>query len=105
MVVGAEADEVPGVGGTQVEPVDDVVHVQPAGLGASRHPTSLVAEFDEPAGYADPLEETNRGTFAFNRLLDRWILDPVTEGYRWLVPEPGRKAIALAARSRLPRSE
>ena len=53
-------------------------------------------EFDEPAGYPDPLEGTNRGTFAFNRLLDRWILDPVTEGYRWLVPEPGRKAIARA---------
>ena len=51
-------------------------------------------EFDEPAGYPDPLEETNRGTFAFNRLIDRWILDPVTEGYRWLVPEPGRKAIS-----------
>ncbi len=51
-------------------------------------------EFDDPAGYPDPLEETNRGTFAFNRLLDRWILDPVTEGYRWLVPEPGRQAIA-----------
>ncbi len=51
-------------------------------------------EFDEPAGYPDPLEETNRGTFAFNRLIDRWILDPVTEGYRWLAPEPGRQAIA-----------
>ena len=51
-------------------------------------------EFGEPAGYPDPLEETNRGTFAFNRLIDRWILDPVTEGYRWLVPEPGRKAIS-----------
>lgn len=51
-------------------------------------------EFDEPAGYPDPLEETNRGTFAFNRLLDRFILDPVTEGYRFLVPEPGRKAIS-----------
>ena len=51
-------------------------------------------EFDEPAGYPDPLEETNRGTFAFNRQLDRWILDPVTEGYRAIVPEGGRKAIA-----------
>ena len=51
-------------------------------------------EFDEPAGYPDPLETTNRGTFAFNRQLDRWILDPVTEGYRWLVPEGGRQAIS-----------
>ena len=49
---------------------------------------------DAPDGYPDPLEDTNRRTFAFNRQVDRWILDPVTEAYRWAVPEGGRKAIA-----------
>lgn len=49
---------------------------------------------DVPTGYPDPLEETNRGTFAFNRQVDRWILDPVTEAYRWAVPRPARNAIA-----------
>lgn len=55
--------------------------------------------FDEefeagPSGYPDPLEETNRGVFAFNRQVDKWILDPVTEAYRWAVPAPARAAIA-----------
>ena len=49
---------------------------------------------DEPASYPDPFEETNRGVFAFNRQVDRWILDPVTEGYRWVVPKPARNALA-----------
>lgn len=52
-------------------------------------------EFDaEPAGYPDPLESSNRGVFAFNRLADRWILDPVTEAYQWAVPKPVRNALA-----------
>jgi phospholipid-binding lipoprotein MlaA len=49
---------------------------------------------DEPAGYPDPLESTNRGVFAFNRQVDKYILDPVTEAYRWAVPRPARTAIA-----------
>ena len=49
---------------------------------------------DAPVGYPDPLEETNRGTFAFNRQVDRFLLDPVTKAYRWAVPEGGRKALA-----------
>ena len=51
-------------------------------------------ELDSPDAYPDPFEETNRGTFAFNRQVDRWILDPLTEGYRWLVPTPARNALA-----------
>ncbi len=50
-------------------------------------------DFGAPPGYPDPIEETNRGTFAFNRQVDRFILDPVTEGYRWVVPTPARSAI------------
>jgi phospholipid-binding lipoprotein MlaA len=52
-------------------------------------------EYDEgPSGYPDPLESTNRGVFAFNRQVDKYILDPVTEAYRWAVPRPARNAIA-----------
>jgi len=55
--------------------------------------------FDEdfaakPSGYPDPFESTNRGVFAFNREVDRWILDPITEAYRFLVPKPARNAIS-----------
>jgi len=55
--------------------------------------------FDEdleaaPGSYPDPLETTNRGVFAFNRQIDRWILDPVTRAYQFVVPKPARNAIA-----------
>jgi phospholipid-binding lipoprotein MlaA len=51
--------------------------------------------FDEqPVGYPDPLESTNRGVLAFNRQVDKWILDPVTRAYRYVVPQPVRAAIS-----------
>ena len=49
---------------------------------------------DAPTGYPDPLENTNRGTFAFNRQVDRWILDPVTKAYRFTVPKVARDGIS-----------
>jgi len=52
-------------------------------------------EYDEePAEYPDPGETVNRGIFAFNRQVDRWILDPVTRAYRYAVPKPVRLALA-----------
>lgn len=55
--------------------------------------------FDEdleetPATYPDPLESTNRGVLAFNRQVDRWLLDPVTRAYQFAVPKPARNAIS-----------
>ncbi len=44
-------------------------------------------------GFPDPLENMNRRTFAFNQVLDDWLLDPITDVYRFLVPEPGRRAV------------
>lgn len=44
--------------------------------------------------YPDPLESTNRGVLAFNRQVDKWILDPVTEAYQWAVPKPARNAVS-----------
>ena len=49
---------------------------------------------DEPIGYPDPWESTNRGVFAFNQQVDKWILDPVTRAYRYVVPQPVRAAIS-----------
>jgi phospholipid-binding lipoprotein MlaA len=52
-------------------------------------------EFDaDLSEYPDPIESTNRGTFAFNRKVDKWILDPVTRGYRYAVPRPVRRALS-----------
>ena len=42
VVVGAEADQVPGVGRAVVLPVNDVVHLEPVGFGATGDPASVV---------------------------------------------------------------
>jgi phospholipid-binding lipoprotein MlaA len=51
--------------------------------------------FDEAAfEYPDPLETTNRRIFGFNRQCDKWLLDPLTKGYRFVVPRPARSALS-----------
>lgn len=34
----------------------------------------------------DPFEKVNRVTFAFNDVLDRWLLKPVAKGYQFVAP-------------------
>jgi len=53
-------------------------------------------EFDDeaPVGYPDPIESVNRGVFAFNRQIDKWILDPLTEAYQFILPKPVRHAMS-----------
>lgn len=41
----------------------------------------------------DPLEPLNRSIFAFNMALDKLILKPMAQGYRYVVPEPARKGV------------
>jgi len=56
--------------------------------------------FDEPlpsdSASRDPWESCNRRTFAFNRGLDTFFFDPVTEVYRFAMPRPGRRAVERA---------
>jgi phospholipid-binding lipoprotein MlaA len=44
----------------------------------------------------DPLEPLNRAIFRFNRAVDWAVLDPITSGYRFLVPAPARRGIQRA---------
>ncbi len=41
----------------------------------------------------DPLEPMNRAIFKFNDKLDRWVLWPVTKGYKKVVPQFGRTGV------------
>jgi phospholipid-binding lipoprotein MlaA len=41
----------------------------------------------------DPLESVNRGIFWFNRMFDQVLLKPITQGYRFVVPEKGREMV------------
>ena len=51
------------------------------------------SEFESEAARRDPFEGLNRGVFRFNRGLDYVLLDPITKGYQWVVPRPGRRAV------------
>ena len=51
------------------------------------------AQDAETGNYYDPLEPMNRAIFSFNNYVDIFVLDPVTDGYRFIVPEEGRGVI------------
>lgn len=58
----------------------------------------LDAEFDadvaeQPVGFPDPLESLNRRTLSFNQGIDHWVFDPLTQAYRFVVPDPARQAL------------
>jgi phospholipid-binding lipoprotein MlaA len=51
---------------------------------------------EDPPGYPDPFEPVNRVTFAFNRKVDDWVIEPITRVYRFIVPAPARRAVRRA---------
>lgn len=60
-------------------------------------PDPLFDDLEEDAGpdaFPDPLESVNRWTFAFNQQVDRWLLDPITHGYRHVVPDFAKRAVS-----------
>lgn len=54
-------------------------------------PPPTVVGFED---YRDPLIHLNRAIFAFNHVAYRFLLIPLSKGYRKGVPEPARKSVA-----------
>ena len=52
----------------------------------------LFADGPDPAE-RDSIEGTNRAFFGFNEAFYEYLADPITRGFAWLVPEPGRRAL------------
>ncbi len=50
----------------------------------------------EEAEIFDPLEPSNRVVYRFNRGVSIWVFDPLTRGYRFVVPGVARRAILRA---------
>ncbi|MCJ9429381.1 MlaA family lipoprotein [Kordiimonas marina] len=48
---------------------------------------------------SDPLEPMNRATFAFNRAIDRAVIDPVVHAYTKTVPKAPRQGISNVMRN------
>jgi phospholipid-binding lipoprotein MlaA len=65
-------------------------------------PSPQEAEFQDPfatdggpskAKISDPLEPVNRTFFHFNDKVYRWVLRPVSKGYRTVAPQPFRECV------------
>src|SRR5262249_19567757 len=63
-----------------------------SGSAATVDPLDANAEAPTPEVW-DPLERLNRKTFRMNGFLDRWVFDPVTNAYAFVVPSPARLAV------------
>lgn len=57
---------------------------------APKDDPEALAEFKEDN---DPLEPTNRAIFAFNKIIDTIIVEPVARGYRWATPQLARNGV------------
>ena len=73
---------VEGSGSSSVDPYGDYVEEEPQARASGADP-----------GIADPLEPFNRAMYHFNDKLYFWLLKPVAQGYRTVVPEPARVGV------------
>ena len=59
----------------------------------SQNITNEVLVAKDPPVAKDPWENFNRGTFAFNKVFDKYLLSPLAKGYRIILPSEVRTGI------------
>lgn len=75
------------------EDVEADADLEPGGSDDPGPDDSLDLADEERGRVSDPWEGLNRGTFAVNEFLDRWILEPVAIGWDFVLPEGVQRAI------------
>jgi phospholipid-binding lipoprotein MlaA len=63
------------------------------GLALAACATGQPGPSDDPYAVNDPLESVNRGVFSFNQVVDRNVIKPVAQGYRYALPQEVRDSI------------
>lgn len=53
----------------------------------------VIASAADPDNISDPFERWNRGVFWFNDRVDRYFLEPVAEGYDFVVPDLAQEGV------------
>lgn len=61
-----------------------------ASCSTGKHSGNLTDKISETQ---DPWENLNRGTFAFNKVFDKYLLAPLAKGYRFILPNGMRTGI------------
>jgi len=58
--------------------------------------TACSSNYDDSAtpGMTDPFENVNRAVFKFNEVVDDAVINPVIDGYRYVVPRPARTGVS-----------
>jgi len=72
---------------------EDAVAPDPAGEEAWSDEDDWLFDSGPDPAERDDIEGSNRGVFGFNEGFYEWVANPVTRGFEWLVPEPGRRAL------------
>ncbi len=82
------------------EPARPEVSAQPAApvaddwaADADLYADEEAFEEEEIPAEPDPFETMNRGLFRFNNQVDRFVLDPASRAYAFVVPDPAEAAI------------
>ena len=63
-------------------------------LAASLVATDAYGEEDRKRKKGGVLEGFNRTMHGFNHHLDKWLLKPVTKGYKWVTPDPVERGVS-----------
>jgi phospholipid-binding lipoprotein MlaA len=77
--------------------------LSPVALPSASSPTGTEQEVDdlleihlfeeEARPLSDPIEPWNRGVLWLNRGLDKVLFTPITKGYSYVMPDPGKRAV------------
>lgn len=83
----AEGPVAPATAGEATRPVT-------AASATSAEDDALELELDDrPISFPDPFEGINRRTLSLNQTVDRWVLDPVTDAYVYVVPDRAKRSV------------
>ncbi len=84
----------PEVRAPTLAPQAPPVAPRPVAVAASTNDAAFLE--NEPSDIAtinDPLETINRGIFAFNDVLDRFLIRPIALGYGTITPDPVKRSV------------
>lgn len=80
--------------GDAPEPMLAVTDGEAKARTAAEREDALELELDDrQTSFPDPFEGVNRRTLSLNQTLDRWVIEPVTDAYVYVVPDRAKRSV------------